>query len=345
MVSAQVKKNELHFFNVMNYTFFPACGQEKLRTRVWNGRKVLNNRYPWAVYLRLADRAYCNGALINDRYVMTDVRCVPDNYAPEDVTAILGLSELKDTQIQSWAGTEKLQVESIIKQGGEKIANAHQHEIALLKLKHPVQIENGEWNPICLPNFSNYSNLFFTGYGKISNGGKLDHATGLHEADLEEVTDDRCKPFGNHWDKHKMCVESSTQAACAGDVGAALATRHKGHVYQVGVLVKPSQCGIAERGLSVYDRVFDYLDWIAENTEDAKWCAAPDDITKPVKTMQDLQNSNNRFHWSVSEQPGKPVFTLKVVKRDQDQLGLIMNTNSMLTELNVTLNATALLKA
>ena len=233
-----------------------------------------------------SDPALCSGSLINDRYVLTTAHCIPSGTDPKKILAVLGVHDLQGKYVRLDDSMERLEVESyVMPKGRIDSFNRYQYDIALVKLKNPVKIGKGsKWNPICLPNFSQYSNLFITGYGKVNGGltGRtILQSNGLNEAELFEVFDPRCTPYGSVWNQKKMCARSYTQGTCNGDSGAPLGTRHNGHVYIAGTLsLGPIDCGVDSslnpKRSSVYDKVVTYLDWIQENTSDAKWCIAPD---------------------------------------------------------------------
>lgn len=123
-------------------------------------------------------------ALINDRYIMTAAHCIPKNSKPSDIIAMLGVHKA-DERWKEGNGRKKLVIQSYVIHKKYNRKSGLLYDIALLKLKKPV--DTTKWNPICLPNFSQYSNLFLIGWGLQNSGGKLVRSAALHEVNMDQV--------------------------------------------------------------------------------------------------------------------------------------------------------------
>ena len=160
------------------------------------------------------------------------------------------------------------------------------------QIEKPVQLGK-RWNPVCLPNFSEHSNLFVYGWGRQNEGEKQVQATVMYETEIDEVANSTCtekyRPSSFIPEQH-ICA-GTKGGTCQGDSGGPVSTRHRGHVYQVGV-VSFDQIGCGVQGQikpDISQRVTHHLPWIQRHTQDAKWCIGPD---APGFTLKNIANEN-----------------------------------------------------
>ena len=229
----------------------------------------------------IVDRSACGATIINDRYVLSAGHCFESKPDSSKVTAIIGAYTWNE-RIGKEGNFQKLAVESykVHEDYESKQEPKYANDIALVKLKEPIQL-NDNFNPICLPDFSNYDNLFATGWGRMNVGPflmkRLTNPETLREVQVDEVPTLRCRATFNVKEEKQICAGSSA-GVCNGDSGGPLATRGNGHVYQVGIAsYGRSGCGTKSLIMrpDVFTRVTGHLDWIKSNTQDAKWCPAP----------------------------------------------------------------------
>lgn len=267
-----------------------------MQPRIIYGRKAQENRYPWFVSLLIrTGHGYgsCGGSLINDRYILTAAHCLAESPNPVDIIAMLGANTLNE-RIYEGVGQIKLQVESyIVHENYRKQTSKMDDDVALIKLKNAIQF-NDRLNPICLPNFSQHSNLFAYGFGRQNVGnGELTIANYLNEVDLDEVDNTTCtyNYWGYKYLPEKEICAGTNGGVCQGDSGGPLSTRYNGNVYQVGVVSFGSPgCGIlGVMKPDIYERVTAHNSWIERHTQDAQWCYGPH---SPDFTKKNLITSN-----------------------------------------------------
>ena len=212
--------------------------------------------------------ASCGGSLINDRYILTAAHCMKSLNSVSQLKVTLGAQTAEDRQ-----RITPLEVEKVITNPNWKSFD----DIALIKLKNPLN----NVNPVCLPTFTTYDNLFVTGWGMTGNTGSthLQRATELMEVDTKEVDIMKCKSqhFPQINPAKEICAGGEKGGSCMGDSGGPLQTRKNGRVYQVGIVsFGATDCATVTKAPNVYERVTGQLDWIKKNTADANWCDGPE---------------------------------------------------------------------
>ena len=317
------------------------CGIENVQTRIINGREAQRNRYPWMV--SVIGHGGCGGTIINDRYVLTAAHCMngPNNtrLAQGSVRVILGAHEINERWARSGEFRE-LDVEWFKVHpdaGTVEMSGANmQNDLALIKLKYPIPF-GSELNPICLPNFNEYHDLFSIGWGHYFNG-KLTEPKKLQQVEVDEVDTDTCQRSGLRLaDPAKQICAGSRTGACSGDSGGPMSARMNGRVYQVGIAsFVINACGTqGGKRPDVYVRVTGHLDWIQKETQDAEWCdgpATPDfkggrimvagqRNRKPVPAPVTLPNDSDFKFFTVPLLDGNPPFIVKVHKSNLNKNG------------------------
>lgn len=193
---------------------------------------------------------------------------------------MLGAHDDRDRQIEG-ENQEKLEVESyVLHPNYDHEGDKMDDDIALIKLASPVDITGGKWNPVCLPDFSDYDNLFIYGWGRQNQGRSLVSSKKLHVVDVDEVENATCtrQYWGYRFLPEKEICAGTQAGSCQGDSGGPLSTRKNGRVYQVGVVSFGTPgCGVeGQMKPDIYERVTAHLDWIKQNTQDGNWCKAPE---------------------------------------------------------------------
>ena len=269
-------------FVCLLFLFFPLtssldceCGITNGNKRILYGKKVLDNKYPWVVYLQMRDAikdewGACTGSVINDQFILTAAHCVEHSKKLSDIQVFLTTSCNK----KATANGEPLEVADFMKHylygsvGGG-------YDIALIKLKKRLNF-NSNFRPVCLYNGNAPDNLFVSGWGLTNFGFILRESNCLLETELEQVTNNRCPSsygYVNH--DYVMCA-GSRKTICFGDSGGPMTTLDGANVYQVGITSFTNRnCQLLDFGPAAFERVVKHKEWIEENTRGAGWCTAP----------------------------------------------------------------------
>lgn len=258
------------------------CGRQNIRTRIINGQEAQRDRYPWMVSLLIGQGggsySSCGGSIITDRHILTAAHCVAGNPRPDDVIAMVGAHTNEERQ-RAGKGQMKLKVRSIKShENYDHDGSKMDDDIAIMTID-PVVFDY-EFNPICLPNFSEHPQLFIPGWGRQNFGRSLGQAKVLHDVQLDEVDNSTCtqKYWGSSFKPEKEICAGLVKSTCQGDSGGPLSFLDQdGTSYQVGITsFGTPKCGVGDAPKpAVYERVTAHLKWIERNTQGAKWCPGP----------------------------------------------------------------------
>ncbi|XP_057659341.1 transmembrane protease serine 9-like [Diorhabda carinulata] len=144
------------------------------------------------------------------------------------------------------------------------------HDIALLKLRKPVQFTK-QIRPICLPKTREPAGRIGTviGWGRTSEGGMLPNI--IQEVDVPILTQDQCKAMkyrASRITSYMICAGKGTQDSCQGDSGGPLLI-HDGDKYEIAGIVSWG-VGCGRPGYpGVYTRAFKYVNWLHRVLEDS----------------------------------------------------------------------------
>ena len=172
------------------------------------------NEFPWMVNVN----DWCGGSLISDQWVVTAAHCVlPYN------TVGLGQHDRRTPGIS-------ILISRVVIHKGYKGPEDLNNDIALLKLKNPVDLKNvPHVGKICLP--ANRGATFAESRATVAGWGKTEHAGGsdvLKKADVRVISNTQCRQYGgdfssvtsnmlctvpHHWEEEYM------KGACEGDSG------------------------------------------------------------------------------------------------------------------------------
>jgi secreted trypsin-like serine protease len=238
------------------------------KSRIIGGDEVEPHSVPYQVGLRINGNSFCGGALISPNYVLTAGHC---GVVIRSVEVILGAHNIsnpnEDTQV-TIAGKQ-----TIMHDGYDD--DTLRNDVTLIQLAEPAPI-NDNIQVIPLPSSADKGRsyldetVFATGWGLYkdvpfpSTRDMSDVLLGV-EVPVSNLTE--CQIYYNDEDTYVVDTNVCTsgyrnKGTCDGDSGGPLTLD--------GVLIGVTSFGTDQCELcspSVYTRVVDYLDWIAENSD------------------------------------------------------------------------------
>lgn len=159
---------------------------------------------------------------------------------------------------------QDFEVERVINHHSYKRPYGMAHDISLLKLRRPAQI-NRHVNLACLPDSSGKDldgkMCWVTGFGTLSSGGSL--AQMLMQVDVPIVPQSQCKLAYNSIHDSMICAGLSEggKDSCQGDSGGPLVCEFNGKFFLEGVVSWGHGCA-APGKYGVYARVRYLRQWI-----------------------------------------------------------------------------------
>ncbi|XP_062538139.1 uncharacterized protein LOC134206439 [Armigeres subalbatus] len=245
------------------------CGTANQETRIVGGRPTGVNQYPWLARLVYDGQFHCGASLLTKDYVLTAAHCVR-RLKRNKIRVILG-----DHDQFLTTETEAIQraVTAIIRHRSFD-QNSYNHDIALLKLRKPVDF-NKTIKPVCLPKDRSEpagSTGTVVGWGRTSEGGTLPGI--VQHVDVPILTLDQCRSMkyrASRITSNMLCAGKGKQDSCQGDSGGPLLVRHGDKHEIVGIVSWGVGCGRAGYP-GVYTRVARYLPWIRANMDDTCLC-------------------------------------------------------------------------
>ncbi|XP_967496.1 brachyurin [Tribolium castaneum] len=263
---------------VLALSHYSVCGSnleliqahiEPSKVRIIGGDEVVPHSVPYQVGLRINGNAFCGGALISPNYVLTAGHC---GEVIRSVEVILGAHNISNP-------SEDTQVTIT----GSKITNHEKYDsatlrndICLIQLSEPAPI-NDNIQAAKLPPSSDSGKSYFdetvtaTGWGLYKDvpfPTTRDMSDVLLKVEVQVSNLTECGMFYNDDDgtyvvDTNLCTSGyRNKGTCNGDSGGPLSLD--------GVLIGLTSFGtdLCEMcSPSVYTRVVDYLDWIAQNSD------------------------------------------------------------------------------
>ncbi|KAL9693689.1 hypothetical protein quinque_012974 [Culex quinquefasciatus] len=245
------------------------CGTANQETRIVGGRPTGVNQYPWLARLVYDGQFHCGASLLTRDYVLTAAHCVR-RLKRNKIRVVLGDH---DQFIATETTAIQRAVTAIIRHRSFD-QNSYNHDIALLKLRKPVDFTK-TIKPVCLPkDRSEPSGQIGTvvGWGRTSEGGTLPGI--VQHVDVPILTLDQCRNMkyrASRITSNMLCAGKGKQDSCQGDSGGPLLVR-KGDKHEiVGIVSWGVGCGRAGYP-GVYTRVARYLPWIRANMDETCLC-------------------------------------------------------------------------
>jgi len=248
------------------------CGVVSVRgSRVINGVDAKPGAWPWQVLIKLFDQPHCGGSIVSPWYIVTAAHCLYKKEAITDQFSVVTGEHDFDKQEgpEMTIPADKLIVHP-------KFNFDHlDFDIALIKLKWPVQFKPGVTATVCMPKKGEKlpvgTNCMITGWGKTDGYAHMHHI--LQQARLPVVDNQKCNSLNKN--NTRIAVSSNMVCAgfgpgtptggCHGDSGGPFVCNNKGRWYLQGAVSWGSgKCDTSE-AYTVFSRISEYRDWIDVN--------------------------------------------------------------------------------
>nr|CAH7733351.1 unnamed protein product [Callosobruchus chinensis] len=247
------------------------CGVSNQENRIVGGRPTGINRYPWVARILYDGHYHCGASLLTEDFVLTAAHCVR-RLKKSKIRVILGDHDAST----SGEVPSMMRVVSAVIRHKKFDTETYNHDIALLKLRKPVQF-NKQIRPICLPSSASVElgglNATVVGWGRLAEGGQLPSV--VHEVDVPILSLSQCRAMryrASRITQYMLCAGSGSRDSCQGDSGGPLLI-HRGDKYQiVGIVSWGVGCGRPGYP-GVYTRVAKYLNWLKFNLDDSCLCS------------------------------------------------------------------------
>ncbi|XP_053667771.1 transmembrane protease serine 9-like [Anopheles marshallii] len=216
------------------------------------------NYLPW-IHEKLADECICPPKDIARRLKRNKIRVILGDY---------------DQFVASETPAIMRAVTAIIRHRSFD-QNSYNHDIALLKLRKPVEFTK-TIRPVCLPKErSEPAGQLGTvvGWGRTAEGGTLPAL--VQHVDVPILTLDQCRSMkyrASRITSNMLCAGKGKQDSCQGDSGGPLLVRNGDKHEIVGIVSWGVGCGRAGYP-GVYTRVARYLPWLRANLDDTCLCS------------------------------------------------------------------------
>ncbi|CAF0976746.1 unnamed protein product [Rotaria sordida] len=241
------------------------CGcsvKPAILTKIVGGEQANTDTWGWVVSIRIGNSHVCGGSLISSTLILTAAHC------------LISLKSLANLNIN--AGSNYL---SIIDQRRtvSKIyihkyydENTLVHDIAIIRLSSPINMNDQSIALICLPSTKTIdypptdATVVAIGWGVLSSGNNIP-SNSLQQVTLKTIskTTMNCRRT-IHDDNAQFCsgVRGGGKDTCQGDSGGPLMIFSNGRWILVGITSYGISCALANYP-GVYTRVSYYIDWIS----------------------------------------------------------------------------------
>ncbi|EFN87985.1 Chymotrypsin-1 [Harpegnathos saltator] len=226
-------------------------------SQIVGGHDAPNGKFPYQVSLRLDNKHFCGGSIINNRTILTAAHCVAGKTSP----IIL-------SRITVHAGTNFLKRPGIVYRpknityhkefNRSRLAN----DIAVITLSSVIKYTKLiQPVPLATSDIAPGRRCILSGWGRISMGGDVPNK--LQEIELVVYDSRKCKRTYTNFLNSQICTyKKRGQGACHGDSGSPLVANGT----QIGIVSYGQPCAIGYP--DVYTKVAAFKKWLKQNVFD-----------------------------------------------------------------------------
>ncbi|XP_043508788.1 chymotrypsin-2-like [Frieseomelitta varia] len=221
--------------------------------KIVGGSVAEDGQYPYQASLRYKNRHFCGGSVLNDRWILTAAHCL-SNFDNSDIAVVLGSNTLNK-------GGDVYQSKQIISH--PKYSSALiRNDIGLIKVDKDI-VFGDKVKPVALPS-ENFSKIDYpavlSGWGTTSYPGQTPNK--LYHIQLSVIDQKQCLNASFRVTNDNICtLNKRGEGACHGDSGGPLVADNE----QIGIVSWGIPC--ARGRPDVFTRVYSYIDWIKDHTE------------------------------------------------------------------------------
>ncbi|XP_048471463.1 transmembrane protease serine 5-like [Rhincodon typus] len=245
------------------------CGEKHDFSMIVGGQEAKMGNWPWQVTLYNNYQHMCGGSIINRYWIITAAHCVYRSPHPYSWLVYAGIL---DRQVILFSSVTSYSVEKIIYNDNYD-DDTHDSDIALMKLKKPVEFSNTV-RAVCLPPYNQQfipgKQCWITGWGHAKIDAYQTENT-LKEASVPLISTKMCNSscmYNGAISSRMFCAgyKAGKVDACQGDSGGPLVCENVQAWHLTGVVSWGIGCAEANHP-GVYTKVSEFLDWIYSTIE------------------------------------------------------------------------------
>ncbi|XP_043282897.1 chymotrypsin-2-like [Venturia canescens] len=229
------------------------CAQDA-HTKIVGGAAAEDGQFPYQVSLRIKNRHFCGGSVIEKRWILTAAHCL-SGFNDTAITVVTGTNTLDE------GGDEYKSVKIIPHSKWNSLLI--RNDIGLIRVDKDI-VYGDKVKPVSLAreNFkkSDYPAVL-SGWGKTEHPGTIPNK--LQYIKLNVIDQRECLNTSFRVTDNNICtLNKEGEGACHGDSGGPLVADE----VQIGVVSWGRPC--AKGRPDVFTRVSSYKDWIDEHTKE-----------------------------------------------------------------------------
>ncbi|XP_077301135.1 CLIP domain-containing serine protease B4-like [Arctopsyche grandis] len=234
--------------------------------------------YPWMALVasslepNLEASFICAGSIIHEKYILTAAHCL--KFANANAKVCVGEYNIKTDidyeglkyDLDCASPSQDIEVEETVIHPMFNKPERRQNDIALLKLKTPIDFTKNNAMAMCLPLSEKLRNLNVIGLDMIVAGWSRDNDkfTGEHiQSRIPVVDSSNCNRTGRTLSQNQFCAKDFCEIFSGGPVMRLSDVNHLALMVQYGIFgYGPSTCH--DEIPAVYTNVAKYVDWILD---------------------------------------------------------------------------------